>query len=149
MNAISDARDVIVAALEPVLPGRVNGYATTRIQRGVAPYIWLEAPSTAPETLGETATFWVASFPVRIVVDGASHAQIALLDELVAKTIDAVEAEPLLDARSAEPEDVFIDSNHVLRGATVTVAATITTRTFCPPIVTPATVPPEPAPIGA
>jgi len=145
MNALTDARNLLVAAAEAVLPGRVNGYGTTRIQRGVAPYVWLESPRMDPETIGTSSTMWAAVFPVRVIVDGATHAAVAELDELTAKLVDAFEATRAVQVRHVEPGDVFIDSTHVLRGATLDVAVTITARTFCPPPPVAAVVPPEPA----
>lgn len=145
MNKLTDARNLLVAVADVVLPGRVNGYGTTRIQRGVAPYVWLESPTMDPETIGTSSTMWTAVFPVRVVVDGATHAAVAELDELVAKLVDAFEATRGVQVRHVEPGDVSIDGTHVLRGATLDVAATITARTFCPPTPTAAVVPPEPA----
>lgn len=146
MNALGDARNVLVVAASTVLPGRVFGYSQTRVQRGVAPYVWLEQPTLDPETIGSSSTVWVAVFPVKVVVDGAAHAQTAELDELVAKLVDSFEATRGVQVRHVEPTDVFIDANHTLRGATLDVAVTITARTLCPPTPTAAVLPPEPIP---
>ena len=132
MTAIRDARRQVADALEAVLPGRVNAYATTRMQRNVAPYVWIESPRADPESVGRSSQLWVAVFPVRIVVDGATHAAMAMLDDLIGGVIDAVDGIIGMQARHVEPGDVYVDSNHVLRGATVDVAVTITARTFCP-----------------
>lgn len=146
MNALTVAREVLVAAADAVLPGRVFGYSTTRGQRGVAPYVWLEAPTLDPETVGTASTLWVAVFPVRVVVDGAAHAQVAELDEVVTKLVDSFEATRGVQVRHVEPGDVDVDASHVLRGATLNVAVTITARTLCPPQPVAAVVPPEPIP---
>ena len=149
MTALRDARQQVADALEVVLPGRVNAYATTRMQRNVAPYMWIESPRADPESVGRSSQLWVAVFPVRIVVDGATHAAMAMLDDLIGGVIDAVDGIVGMQARHVEPGDVYVDSNHVLRGATVDVAVTITARTFCPTEPTVATVPPTPIPVPA
>jgi hypothetical protein len=146
-NRLALARQSIADAVATVLPGRVNAFPPTKVQRGLAPLAWIDTPALDPETVGTSTNVWVAVFPLHLVVDGATHSQCALLDDLVAQVVDIIEATPSMNARHVEPGDVFVDTAQVLRGAVVDVAATITARTFCIPTPTVVAVPPEPVPI--
>jgi hypothetical protein len=143
-NHLAQARQLIADAVEVVLPGRVNAYPATKVQRGLAPLAWVDAARGDPERVGQSTNVWVFVFPLHLVVDGASHAQCALLDDLCSQALDAIEATAGLQPRHVEPSDVFVDASTVLRGAVIDVAATITARSFCIPEPVPVTVPPEP-----
>lgn len=72
----ADARAALVVQLELVLPGRVLAYPPQG-RRFSTPCIWIEQPQIS-EGEGEVG----CRFPVWIVVDGASEAQVAALDDL-------------------------------------------------------------------
>jgi hypothetical protein len=144
MSRLADARTVLVDALAPVLPGRVDAYPPAP-GRVVAPKVWVGEPETIPATIGERTTVTLARFPVVVVYDGAVHAQVAGLDDLVAAVVDAVNAAAGFDSdgsRPGPPTGVTLDQT--FRAHTVTATATITARTLCPPPVAAVTVPPSP-----
>jgi hypothetical protein len=74
----------LAAALEPVLPGRVQTFPPTT-RRWAAPLIFIDQVSITP-----VAAQIVATFPVWCVVDGTVDAQIAIHDDLVWNTFLAV-----------------------------------------------------------
>ena len=144
-NAILDARQTIVDALSPLLPGRVQAYKPPRV---VPPMMWVETPSV---TVVESVI--VASFPVFGVVDGADHSQQAVLDDMIARAWDACRATSGLRARLLQPRDIPVDAvaaasrgyvapGESMRGFVFTVDVAINSRTLCPPTVSPIEVPP-------
>lgn len=135
MSRIAEARRALVAALEPVLPGRVDPYemeALPCIHLGVA------VPS-------RRQSFNTAVFPVIIEYDGADKAQIAGLDEVSAKVCDAIDATKNMRWVSSQPGVDTTDdpqasrTRHVLA---ITVEVTIGTGSFCAPDVVEAETPP-------
>ena len=141
MNRIADARQLLLDALSTVLDGRVNGYPLTRGARHVAPYTWIDQPTVVRETRGRS-TFVVATFPVSVIYDGADHAQVAGLDETVARIWDVCEVTPGVEPVDAVPIDRPVDNGITLRGCDLRVAVVITSRTLCPPDVSSAAIPP-------
>jgi hypothetical protein len=143
-SRLADARAALHAALQPVLPGRVDPYPPAP-GRVAAPKVWIGAPDTIPATIGSNTTVTLAQFPVVVVYDGASHAQVAGLDDLLSAVLDAVAAAAGFESdgsRASGPIDLPVDST--LRAAVVTATATITARTLCPTAATTATIPPVP-----
>lgn len=152
MNRLAEARRRLFEAVGPTLPGRVEAYPQAFVARGTAPYIWIEQPSGGVASMAAGGRVFVATFPVWCVYDGAVRAQVAGLDGIVAAVWDACEAAEGLEPRSVTPRDVTAagealrggepDTLH-LRASVVTVAVTITARTFCKPDdVVPASIPP-------
>jgi hypothetical protein len=144
-SRLGDARALLVAALGPVLPGRVDPYPPAP-GRVAAPKVWIGDPETIPATIGQSTAVTLARFPVVVVYDGAVHAQVAGLDDLVSAVIDAVAGCPGFDpdgSRSGPVPGMPLDST--MRAHVVTATVTITARTLC---ATPApdavTVPPTP-----
>ena len=147
MSRLADARTVLVAALGPVLPGRVDPYPPTG-GRVAAPRIWIGDVDTDPATIGAATAVTLARFPVVIVYDGAVHAQVAGLDDLLSAVLDAVGAATGFEAdgsRTRPVADLPVDST--VRSIVVTATVTITARTLCLPTPDVVTVPPTP--IGA
>jgi hypothetical protein len=139
-NALADARALLVSALEPVMPGRVGAYPPGSLV--TPPYVWVDVSTGRPERSGTASTMWVATFPVWVAVDGDDRAQIALLDDLTARLVDACEATRGLQARQWVPRE--LPDRPRVRVAVIDVAVTITARTLCPPNVSAVLVPPEP-----
>jgi hypothetical protein len=150
MNAAyAQLRVDIVAALEPVLPGRVQPYRPGRVAASVAPAIWVDDPRGEWRTLAGDAGVqtWFAVAPVWFVVDGANHAGQAMYDDLLAKVFDAVQAVGF-DVDDQNPAPFDVDADTTLRGAVTNVARALFTPTLCPPDpAVEATIPP--VPIGA
>jgi hypothetical protein len=143
-SRLADARATLHAALAPVLPGRVDPYPPPA-GRVAAPKIWIGDHDGDPATIGSATTVTLARFRVVIVYDGAVHAQVAGIDDLVAAVVDAVEACPGFEPdgwRTGASIDVPFDSS--LRAVVVTATTTITARTLCPPTPDVVTVPPTP-----
>jgi hypothetical protein len=143
-SRLADAHAALYAALAPVLPGRVDPYPPA-LGRVVAPKVWIGDEETVPATIGSNTTVTLVRFPVVIVYDGAVHAQVAGLHDLVSAVLDAVDAAAGFDSdgsRPGLPLDVPLDST--LRGRVVTATATITARTLCPTTPTTATIPSTP-----
>jgi hypothetical protein len=147
-SRLADARLALHTALRPVLPGRVDAYPPAA-GRPVAPKVWIgDVADGDPATIGSSTTVTLARFPVVVVYDGAVHAQVAGLDDLVSAVVDAVEAAPGFehDGWRARPfGDLPVDST--IRSIVVTATVTITARTLCLPTPDVVTVPPTP--IGA
>lgn len=143
-SRLATARADLHAALASVLPGRVDAYPPAP-GRLAAPKVWVGDVDTVPATIGTATAVTVARFPVVVVYDGAVHAQVAGLDDLLSAVIDAIDAAPGFDAdgsRAGLVPGAPLDSQ--LRASVVTATATITARTLCPPTVTPVTIPPVP-----
>ena len=143
MNRLSDARQALIDALQAVLAGRVSAYPLPRSARHVAPYVWIDQPTVSRETRGTATVVVVATFPVSVIYDGADHAQVAGLDELVARIWDVAEVTPAMEPIEARPVDRPVDAGVTLRGCDVQIAVTITARTLCPPDVSAAVIPPH------
>lgn len=135
-NRIDDAADALAAALEPVLPGRVWQFLTLE-----APGITIGVPTIQP---AGTAAI-EAEFPVTVRYDGDERAQVAGLNDLVAKVWDACEALPRCSPFDARPVDP--GAGGAVRLVVVRVRMHIASRTLCPPVVVQSYVPPEPVPV--
>jgi len=107
--------------------GRVGRYPPPQV---VAPCVWVEQSSGAVDTVGTAATGLVdvATFPVQVVYDGADRAQVAGLDELIARVWDAARTvgEPV--RWTAGPVDA---GGPNLRATVVEVEMRIGARTLC------------------
>jgi hypothetical protein len=139
-NQIDDALDRLGNALDPILPNRVSRVAVTPTGPGVAIGVpALEAP--------ETSHSIVADFPITVTFDGADRAQVAGVNDLVARCWDACEGlkgcTPLR-SRAVEPSTV----NGMRRSVVITARMHIASRTLSsPPAPTAAPIPPEPIPV--
>jgi hypothetical protein len=109
MNRLGDARQLLYEAIADCLPGRVNPYPLPGPSRGLAPYVWIDDASVATQPSGRNGRVIVATFPVWIVYDGAVHAQVAGLDDLVAAVWDACEATAGVSPVTAGPRTVAAD----------------------------------------
>lgn len=149
MNELAAARRRLYDCLAGVLPGRVKAYPST-VNAAVAPLVWFDTPTLQTERVGSSTTLWLRVFPVHIVVDGATSAQIDELEAIEAAIIDACERTAMVTARRIDRGDVALDANRVLRGSVVEVAVTITARVLCPPAeVAAVPIPPESVPVPA
>ena len=144
MNQLAQARDGLVSAFTPIMPGRVGPYPPGTMF--TPPYIWIDDHSGASERAGTNSTFWVATFPVWAAVDGDDRAQIALLDDLIARIVDAAEATASMQPRRWGSRE--LPDRPRIRAAVIEVAVTVTARTLCPPNITAAVVPPEPVEVA-
>jgi hypothetical protein len=140
MSLIGDARQTLVDAIAGVLPGRTSPYPPG--PAFTAPYVWVDVSAGRTERSGERSTIIKAFFPVWVAVDGADRAQVALLDDVVARVWDACETVAGLSPQSWNPRD--IRDRPTLRAAVIDVAATITARTLSSPETDAAQVPPVP-----
>jgi hypothetical protein len=148
-SRLATARAELVAALGPVLPGRVDPYPPPA-GRVAAPKIWIGDPETIPATIGQSTAVTLARFPVAVIYDGAVHAQVAGLDDLVSAVIDAVSAAPGFEPDGSRTGPILgLPLDSTIRAHTVTATVTITARTLCPPAQDAVTVPPTPINTGA
>lgn len=134
MNAAAAMRADLVAALDVVLPGRVQPYRPARVAAGVAPAIWIDDHRGEWRTLAGDAGVqtWFVVAPVWFVVDGASHAGQAMYDELSCKCFDAAQGAGF-DVDDWSPALFDADADTTLRGGTLSVARAMFTPTLCPP----------------
>ncbi len=156
MNRLGDARTRLLEAIAPVLPGRVEPYPPETVARLVAPMVWIDQPSVRRETVGRAIDVIAATFPLWVLYDGAVHAQVAGLDDVIAALWDACEAATGIEPRQALPRALpnevqtlltrppveRPDRPRLVSAAVLDVAVTITARTFCVPDAVTATVPP-------
>lgn len=106
--------------------GRVQPYPPAQV---VAPCVWVEQPTGSTATIGVVAGLVdVATFPVAIVYDGADRAQVAGLDELVARVWDA--ARTVGEPTSFRPQTLDVGGPN-LRATVVDVEMRIGARTLC------------------
>jgi hypothetical protein len=138
-TALSDARRRIVEALAPKLPGRVSPYPVLRF---VAPHIWVDqAQNMRWTTVGQNTQLTVVEFPVWLTYDGAEHAQIAGLDDLVAVVWDALDRIRGIQPTGMTSTTVDVGQpDRTYRAAIVTAEATFSARTLC--------FPDDPPPVG-
>lgn len=137
MNKYAEARTRLVEALEEVLPGRVFPYEPSS---SVPMGIWIGVALPSTRSAGNSSTVKTVALPIVISFDGDTVAQIAGLDETVAKVEDAIAnlaGARLLAAR-------FVDSPDDRSKSTVVIDIDISTgvRSICPPTVEEAEVPP-------
>lgn len=136
MNVIDDQLARLVDVLEPILPGRVS---PTPSGSSVSPAIWVELPSLAPNRV-QGASAWFVDFPVWISCDGTEAAQVAGLNDIVAKAIEAC-----VRLRNCWPVGVRPGEAGDWRTQVLTVRMTIAARSFCQPDApTEAPIPPLP-----
>jgi hypothetical protein len=91
----------------------------------------------------------LARFPVVIAYDGAVHAQIAGLLDLLSAVLDAVDTADGFESDGSRRLLVDeIPSGSTIRSVIVTATTTITARTLCPPTPAVVTVPPTPISTG-
>ncbi|HKV67684.1 MAG TPA: hypothetical protein VJN72_06310 [Gaiellales bacterium] len=151
MNRLDLARRALTAALEEVLPGRVFAYPPTD-GRAVAPSIWIEQPNVARVSMGTNSRGIQATLPVWIVYDGAVHAQIAGLDDLVSQVWDTVERLAHNTPDIATAQEYRRGDGTTWRATVIRVDVNVAAVTLCLPDVEPAVVPPVPireeAPVG-
>lgn len=133
-NAISDAAAEIADALDAVLPGR-SELAPRTDEVGAS--FWVDVPTLAPDRTPNPRHIH-ADFPVHLAVDGADKAQVAALNDAVAKAFDALDRLRLCWPMSARPVAVTADG---YRAVVITVRRVLTARGFCQ------TDQPEPSPI--
>jgi hypothetical protein len=146
VNRITSARTELFEALTPVLPGRVA--ATPPGDKPYPPpYIWLDLPELGVVVAGTSTRLAGATFPVWVSYDGAAHAQVAGLDDIVAKVWDACLRVPAARPTSALPSVNAVGGVEV-RGVVVNVEVTLGALTLClEPAVVTSPVPPEPVPV--
>lgn len=137
-NAIDDALHNLAVELDKVLPdGRVTADPRTE---DVGAAMWIEMPTIVPDR-PQGARQVTIDFPVWITADGADHAQVAQLNDLVAKVWDACAQLKLCWPQSSRP--VQVQSGN--RAVVVTVRMLMRATGFCrpdPPGVSP--IPPDP-----
>ena len=135
------ARADLVAALEPVWPGRVRPYRPTQPRPVAGIYVGELGAGWADDFT------WAATFAVTIVGDGADQAAHAMLDDLIDQVYRAVALSRFHpDAVTWDPFD--IDAVATLPAYTFTARAVLDTASWCraePPVAV--TLPP--LPIGA
>ena len=102
-SRLAQARDTLHTALShvfdqpvPIQDGDPLQFSAERVhayppQTVVAPCVWVEQPRGGENVVGDLGTVLVddATFPVAVVYDGSDRAQVAGLDELVARVWDA------------------------------------------------------------
>lgn len=145
MNTIDDALDRLMEALRPLLPpGRVS---PVPISNAVGPAIWVDSPSLSPNRL-QGATAWYVDFPVWVVYDGADEAQLAGLNDLLARMLDACAGVKLCWPSGVRPGELRDSPDW--RAQVMTIRMTITSRSFCLPAApVEAPIPPDPIDIVA
>lgn len=153
MNILDVKRAEIATALEVVLPdGRFSAYPRP-LTRAVAPAGWIEQPTGTEQAVPDgRAKQIVATFPVWFVYDGSDEAQVAGLDDVIAKAWQALVPLAQIHPRRWRPATLPATTNPTT-GETVTppwravvleVEATILAVSFCPPPAAKAVdIPPE------
>jgi hypothetical protein len=108
-------------------PGRAQRYPPAP---PVPPCVWIEQPTGAETVVGQLGTVVVdvATFPVAVVVDGTDRAQVAMLDELVARVWD--QARSVGHPVRFEPRPVDV-GGPTLRATYVDVEMRIAALTLC------------------
>lgn len=141
MNRLAHARLALAEALDPILSGRVDPYPLPA--GAAAPHISIGQPGGARSTVGQRGIGIVATFPVTISYDGADRAQVAGLDDLVSRSVDAIRRLSGADVAGWRPELPDPDSPN-RRSTVIEVDVTIAAATLCPPDVPgEATIPPQ------
>src|SRR4029077_2102076 len=94
VNRLADARDALHPAIAPILPGRTAPYPPATNLIG-SPYLWVGDTDGFPSTIGDRTKVVVVTFPVWVSYAGADRAQVAGLDDIVARVIDAAALLPM------------------------------------------------------
>jgi hypothetical protein len=141
MGRIADAREHLAVTLDPVWPGRVYPYPSTRPAPSAGVYV-----GTFAAGWGDNVT-WTATFTVRLVADGADRAAHALLDDLCDKVYDACAASDACYPGAVAFEAWPVDDVTELPAYTFTVDVDLVPLTWCPPD-TPTAAQVPPVPIG-
>jgi len=142
VSVLSDARAVLYDALAhvfddpvPVLGGDPIQFTAGRSQPYppqdfVAPCVWVEQPRGSTRQVGTTGLTTVdyVTLPVAVVYDGSDRAQVAGLDELVARVWDA--ARTVGEPVGFQPQPVDVGGPN-LRATVVDVDMPIAALTFC------------------
>ena len=128
-----------------MLPGRVAALPPSSVPYP-PPYVWIDQPDVGVATTGNRTQLTVASFPVWVAYDGAVKAQVAGLDDVVAKVWDACFTVPAARPVNATPQTIDVAGTTV-RGVVVTVDVTLGAFTLCVPAVELSDIPPDPVPL--
>lgn len=140
MSVLSDARAELHTELLTVVIDPVNGLelGVGRVhqwpaQQPNAPCLWIEQPEGVMTQVGDQARHWatIVTFPVIVVHDGADRAQVAGLDELVARVWDAANRVPNAEPMRFRPQPINVGGPS-LRGTRIDVEMTLRHTTFCP-----------------
>ena len=141
-NRVAAAREALHDAIAPILPGRTSPYPPPSTLVG-SPYIWVGDTDGFPSTIGDRTKVVIVTFPIWVSYDGADRAQVAGVDDIVARVIDATTTIPLAAyaGHRAQPQD----PSSTRRLTRVAVDVTVTAATLCPPDpVTASAIPPVP-----
>lgn len=153
MNVLDEKRKAIATALSAVLTdGRFSAYPRP-MTRAVAPAGWIEQPTGAEQTVPDgRAKQIVATFPVWFVYDGSDEAQVAGLDDTLAKAWQALVPLSQIHPRRWRPATLPVVTSQSTgeavtiqwRAVVLDVEATILAVSFCPPpAAEPVDIPPE------
>lgn len=137
-NVINDALNQIAAAMATVIEGRTT--ATPRTEN-VGASAWVELPSLTADRVPGTK-YVAADFPIWVTADGADRAQVAYLNDVVARAWDALTRIPECAPVSSRPAPTAQGDN---RAVVITVRKTLLARSICPPDQpAPSPIPPDP-----
>lgn len=137
-NVIDDALDEIAAALAEVVPDRTT--ATPRTEN-VGASAWAELPTLTADRVPSTKYVW-ADFPVWVMADGADRAQVAYLNDVTAKVVDAIARVPECWFVSSRPAPTEQGAG---RAVVITVRKLLRSHGFCRPDAPGASpIPPDP-----
>jgi len=125
-NVINDVANEITDALDEVLPGRSTAEPRTE---NVGPSLWVEMPTVTTDNPSRPKYTYL-DFPVWIIADGADRAQVAFLNDCVAKAWDALARVPLCTPVSSRPAPTEQGAN---RAVVLTVRRITKPTGFCLP----------------
>ena len=138
MNVIDDALDALTAALAAVLPGRTSAEPRTF---EVGESISVDVPTITVDNITRPR-YQFCDFPITITADGVDRAQVAFLNDAVAKVWDACTRLERCYPAGSRPVATRPGEN---RAVVVTARMLLTGTTFClPDQPTAAAIPPEP-----
>jgi hypothetical protein len=142
VSLLTEARATLYEAIAPVLPGRVAALPPTQAPYP-PPYIWIDQTDGGLQSAGGRTQLTVPTFPVWISYDGAVKAQVAGLEDLIAKVWDACLHVPAARPTGWSPQTVDVAGQSV-RGTVISVDVTVGAFTLCRPEVEASPIPPEP-----